>query len=61
MSIWSLSNPTLGHAYPGRELPHPPEEALFPENEVETKNTIPSIAEAALALHACVPDGEKVQ
>jgi hypothetical protein len=39
----------------------PPEETLFPDNEVETKNTIPSIEEAALALHACVPDGEKVQ
>jgi hypothetical protein len=34
---------------------------LFPDNEVETKNTIPSIEEAALALHACVPAGEKVQ
>jgi hypothetical protein len=36
-------------------------ETLFPDNEVETKNTIPSIEEAALALHACVPDGEKVE
>jgi hypothetical protein len=39
----------------------PPEVTLFPDNEVETRNTIPSIEEAALALHACVPDGEKVQ
>jgi ATP-dependent helicase YprA (DUF1998 family) len=39
----------------------PPETTLFPENEVETKHTIPSIEEAALALHACVPEGEKVQ
>jgi hypothetical protein len=39
----------------------PPEETLFPESEVETKNSIPSIEEAALVLHACVPDGEKVQ
>ncbi len=39
----------------------PPDATLFPDNEVETKNTIPSIEEAALALHACVPDGEKVQ
>ncbi len=38
-----------------------PEATLFPENEVETRNTIPSIKEAALALNACVPDGEKVQ
>jgi hypothetical protein len=38
-----------------------PEETLFPESEVETKNSIPSIEEAALVLHACVPDGEKVQ
>jgi hypothetical protein len=39
----------------------PPEATLFPDNEVETKNTILSIEEAALALHACVPEGEKVQ
>jgi hypothetical protein len=38
-----------------------PDVTLFPDNEVETKDTIPSIEEAALALHACVPDGEKVQ
>jgi hypothetical protein len=44
-----------------RELHDPGEATLFPENEVETKNTIPSIEEAALALHACVPNGEKVQ
>jgi N-6 DNA Methylase/Eco57I restriction-modification methylase len=34
---------------------------LFPDHEVETKYTIPSIEEAALALHACVLEGEKVQ
>jgi hypothetical protein len=39
----------------------PPEATLFSDNEVETKNTIPSIEEAALALHACVPAGEKVE
>jgi hypothetical protein len=39
----------------------PPEATLFPDNEVETRNTILSIEEAALALHACVPEGEKVQ
>jgi hypothetical protein len=38
-----------------------PDATLFPDNEVETKNTLPSTEEAALALHACVPDGEKVQ
>lgn len=39
----------------------PPEATLFPDNEIETKNTIPSMEEAALALYACVPEGEKVQ
>ena len=46
---------------PDQSSDTPPEATLFPDNEVETKNTIPSIEEAALALHACVPDGEKVQ
>jgi hypothetical protein len=47
---------------PNQRSDTPPEEAtLFPDNEVETKDTIPSIEEAALALHACVPEGEKVQ
>lgn len=45
----------------GQEGGSPPEETLFPDNEVETKNVIPSIKEAALALHACVPDDEKVE
>ena len=48
-------------SYGDIEIETSPEETLFPENEVETRNTIPSIEEAALALHACVPDGEKVQ
>jgi hypothetical protein len=39
----------------------PPEATLFSDNEVEANNTLPSIEEAALALHACVPEGEKVQ
>jgi hypothetical protein len=46
---------------PDQRSDTPPDATLFPDNEVETKVTTPSIEEAALALHACVPDGEKVQ
>ncbi len=46
---------------PGQEGDPSPEETLFPDNEVETKNAIPSIEEAARALHDCVPEGEKVE